>query len=62
MRILFDDNLPEVNAPASRTLNIVARVKAGHQVTVITGAPNFPTGKVFPGYRNRFRQRNHGRH
>ena len=32
-------------------------VKAGHQVTVITGAPNFPTGKIFPGYRNRLWQR-----
>jgi glycosyltransferase involved in cell wall biosynthesis len=27
-------------------------VNAGHQVTVITGAPNFPKGKVFDGYRN----------
>lgn len=26
--------------------------KQGHQVTVITGAPNYPSGTVFPGYRN----------
>ncbi|PWH12786.1 MAG: glycosyltransferase WbuB [Anaerolineae bacterium] len=24
----------------------------GHQVTVVTRAPNYPQGKVFPGYRN----------
>jgi glycosyltransferase involved in cell wall biosynthesis len=30
-------------------------VKAGHKVTVITGAPNFPAGKVFDGYANKWR-------
>ena len=60
MRILFltDNFPPEVNAPASRTFEHCREwVKAGHQVTVITCAPNFPTGKVFPGYRNRLWQR-----
>mgnify|MGYP003586655771 CR=1 FL=1 len=60
VRILFltDNFPPEVNAPASRTFEHCREwVKAGHQVTVITGAPNFPTGKVFPGYRNRLWQR-----
>jgi len=27
-------------------------VKRGHQVTVLTGIPNYPTGKVFDAYRN----------
>lgn len=31
-------------------------MKSGHQVTIITGAPNFPNGKVFDGYRNRLWQ------
>jgi glycosyltransferase involved in cell wall biosynthesis len=56
MHILFlSDNFPpEVNAPASRTFEHCREwVKAGHRVTVITGAPNFPAGKVFDGYRNR---------
>ena len=56
MHILFltDNFPPEVNAPASRTFEHCREwVKAGHQVTVITCAPNFPTGKVFDGYRNR---------
>jgi glycosyltransferase involved in cell wall biosynthesis len=28
-------------------------LEQGHEVTVVTCQPNFPTGKVFPGYRNR---------
>ena len=59
MHILFltDNFPPEVNAPASRTFEHCREwVKAGHQVTVITGAPNFPKGKVFDGFRNRLWQ------
>ncbi|OYX83638.1 MAG: glycosyltransferase WbuB, partial [Azorhizobium sp. 32-67-21] len=55
MHILFltDNFPPEVNAPASRTFEHCREwVKAGHEVTVITCAPNFPGGKVFAGYRN----------
>ena len=60
MHILFlsDNFAPEVNAPASRTFEHCREwVRAGHRVTVITCVPNFPTGKVFPGYRNRLWQR-----
>ena len=56
MHILFltDNFPPEVNAPASRTFEHCREwVKAGHRVTVITCAPNFPSGRVHPGYRNR---------
>lgn len=59
MHILFltDNFPPEVNAPASRTFEHCREwVKAGHQVTVITGVPNFPRGKVFEGYKNRLVQ------
>jgi glycosyltransferase involved in cell wall biosynthesis len=59
MHILFltDNFPPEVNAPASRTFEHCREwVIAGHQVTVITGAPNFPKGKVFDGYKNRLWQ------
>lgn len=55
MHILFlSDNFPpEVNAPASRTFEHCREwVRAGHRVTVITCAPNFPNGKLFEGYRN----------
>lgn len=60
MHILFltDNFPPEVNAPASRTFEHCSEwVRAGHRVTVITCAPNFPKGKVFSGYRNRLWQR-----
>lgn len=55
MHILFltDNFPPEVNAPASRTHEHCRQwVRKGHQVTVITCAPNFPTGRVFDGWRN----------
>lgn len=58
MRILFltDNFPPEGNAPATRTYEHAVRwVRAGHEVTVITCAPNFPEGKLFPGYRNAWR-------
>lgn len=58
MHILFltDNFPPEVNAPASRTFEHCREwVRAGCRVTVVTGAPNFPKGKVFPGYRNAWR-------
>jgi glycosyltransferase involved in cell wall biosynthesis len=60
VHILFltDNYPPEVNAPASRTFEHAREwVRLGHRVTVITGAPNFPAGKVFEGYRNRLHQR-----
>lgn len=59
MHVLFltDNFPPEVNAPASRTFEHCSEwVKHGHEVTVITCAPNFPRGEVFPGYRNRLWQ------
>ena len=59
MRILFFSHYypPEVNAPASRTSeHCRAWVKAGHDVTVITCAPNHPSGKLHPGYANKWRQ------
>ena len=55
MHILFltDNFPPEGNAPATRTYEHAREwVKLGHKVTIITGAPNFPEGKVFDGYKN----------
>lgn len=60
MRILFltDNFPPEVNAPASRTFEHCREwVRLGHEVTVVTGVPNFPAGRIHPGYRNRMFQR-----
>ena len=58
MHILFCPHNfpPEVNAGASRTFeHCQCWVEAGHRVTVITCVPNWPTGVVFPGYRNAWR-------
>jgi putative colanic acid biosynthesis glycosyltransferase WcaI len=60
LKILFltDNFPPETNAPASRTYEHARSwVAAGHQVTVLGNVPNFPTGKVFPGYKNKLWQR-----
>lgn len=57
MHILFltDNFPPESNAPATRTYEHARHwIEAGHQVTVITGAPNFPEGKLYKGYKNRW--------
>jgi glycosyltransferase involved in cell wall biosynthesis len=62
MRILFFSHYfpPEGNAPASRTYENARRwVKSGHQVTVITCAPNCPDGIVYGGYKNKLFQREH---
>lgn len=59
MHILFltDNFPPERNAPASRVYEHACYwVRWGHQVTVITCAPNFPEGEVYTGYRNRWYQ------
>ena len=60
MKILFFSHyfVPESNAPAARVHSLAKEwVKAGHEVTVITCAPNVPNGIVYPGYRNRLFQR-----
>lgn len=59
MKILFLSHYfpPEVNAPANRTHEHCRRwVADGHQVTVVTGVPNHPRGRIFEGYRNRWYQ------
>jgi glycosyltransferase involved in cell wall biosynthesis len=59
MRILFfaDNFSPETNAQASRVYER-ARYWAewGHDVTVVTCAPNFPGGAVYEGYTNAWRK------
>lgn len=42
---------PEIGAPQARLSELAARfIKRGHRVTVITGMPNYPAGKIQPGY------------
>lgn len=56
--VFFADNFPpEGNAIASRVFERACYwVKWGHQVTVITSVPNFPEGKIYSGYKNKFYQ------
>ena len=59
MHILFitENFPPERNAAASRVYERACYwIKWGHEVTVITCAPNFPDGKVYPGYKNQWYQ------
>ena len=59
MKILFltENFPPETNAAATRVFERACYwVDNGHEVTVITCAPNFPEGRLFTGYKNRWRQ------
>jgi glycosyltransferase involved in cell wall biosynthesis len=59
MKVLFlaDNFPPEKNAQASRVYERACYwVKWGHDVTVLTSVPNFPEGRVYPGYRNAWYQ------
>jgi glycosyltransferase involved in cell wall biosynthesis len=60
MHILFFSHYfaPEGNAPANRTYeNCRLWAQEGHDVTVITCAPNVPNGIVYDGYKNKLIQR-----
>lgn len=57
MKILIFSHFysPEGNAPATRVSALAERwAKSGHEVTVVTCAPNVPNGVVYDGYRNAY--------
>jgi len=59
MKILYVSQYfpPEMGAPAARAAELSRHwAAAGHDVTVLTGFPNHPTGIVPPEYRNKFRR------
>jgi colanic acid biosynthesis glycosyl transferase WcaI len=59
MKILYVSQYfpPEMGAPAARADELSRHwAGAGHEVTVLTGFPNHPTGVVPPEYRDRFRR------
>ncbi len=58
MKILYVSQYfpPEMGAPAARVAELARHwVRAGHEVTVLTGFPNHPTGVVASKYRRHFR-------
>ncbi len=59
MKILFftDHFHPEMSPPAAHIYDRCRIwVKQGHSVTIITNVPNYPYGKTYEGYKNKFRQ------
>jgi colanic acid biosynthesis glycosyl transferase WcaI len=59
MKILYISQYfpPEMGAPAARAAELSRHwADAGHDVTVLTGFPNHPTGVIPAEYRARFRQ------
>ena len=59
MKILYVSQYfpPEMGAPAARAAELSRHwVASGHDVTVLTGFPNHPTGVVPPEYRRQFRR------
>jgi colanic acid biosynthesis glycosyl transferase WcaI len=59
MKILYISQYfpPEMGAPAARAAELSKHwAAAGHEVTVLTGFPNHPTGVVPPEYRDKFRR------
>jgi colanic acid biosynthesis glycosyl transferase WcaI len=57
MKILYISQYfpPEMGAPAARAAELSRHwAAAGHDVTVLTGFPNHPTGVVPPEYRDKF--------
>ena len=55
--VLTQNFPPEVGATSARLHRMTKRlVEKGHRVTVITGMPNYPTGRVFDGYRGKIRE------
>lgn len=49
---------PEMGAPPSRFTPFVKELASkGHDVFVATGLPNYPTGKVYPGYTGKLMMR-----
>ncbi len=57
LRILFITQFfpPETGAASLRTASVVDRMASdGHEVTVLTTLPSFPTGSIYAEYRGRF--------
>jgi len=58
MKILYISQYypPEMCAPAARVSELARYwARIGHQVTVLTGFPNHPTGKIHPEYKDKFK-------
>jgi glycosyltransferase involved in cell wall biosynthesis len=58
MRVLYLTQWFEPEPHVIKGLKFVRALQAaGHEVTVVTGFPNYPSGRLYPGYRLRLVQR-----
>jgi putative colanic acid biosynthesis glycosyltransferase WcaI len=58
MRIMYLTQWFDPEPGIIKGLKFVRAIEAaGHEVTVVTGLPNYPTGRLYPGYRLRLLQR-----
>ena len=58
MRILYLTQWFEPEPNIIKGIGFVRALQAaGHRVTVVTGLPNYPSGRIYPGYRFRLFQR-----
>ncbi len=47
---------PEMGAPQARLYELASRLRnMGHEITVLTAMPNYPTGRIFKEYRGKAR-------
>lgn len=54
--VLTQNFPPEIGATATRLHKMTKSLtEKGHRVTVITAMPNYPTGRIFDGYRRKIR-------
>lgn len=44
---------PEIGAASNRIFHLAKGLSSSYEVTVITPLPNYPTGKIFNGYKNK---------
>jgi colanic acid biosynthesis glycosyl transferase WcaI len=52
---------PEMGAPQARLSELAHNlVESGHTVTVLTAMPNYPTGRLYPGYHGLYRRETAG--
>jgi colanic acid biosynthesis glycosyl transferase WcaI len=48
---------PEIGAPQTRLSGLAKHIAGcGHEVTILTGMPNYPRGRIYPGYRGILRR------
>lgn len=50
---------PEIGAASNRIFHLAQGLKTDYDVTVVTPLPNYPTGKIFPEFRGKFKIKTH---